>query len=96
MATYLPGNEITLSAEFIDRDTGEPADPTTVTLTILSPDGDETTVDQGDLSNPSVGVWEYDYTTVTPIGKWYYGFAGTGAIVATGKRSFVVKASVFA
>lgn len=80
------GDRLTLTASFRDAD-GELADPSEVTLDVLSPDG---TVTRIDVDSASTGVWT---GTVDPdtSGRWVYRWVGTGAVVAAEEGSFSVR-----
>ena len=68
---------------------GSPADPTTVTLTIITPDGAQHTVAQPPIVRDGIGAYHYDYTVAT-VGVHQYEFQGTGAVVAaSGWREFI-------
>lgn len=86
------GNVARLSGAFTDEN-GDPADPTTVTVQILTPGNIETTETP---IRDGAGLYHYDVTLTTP-GTWQYRFIGTGAVVAqTADRSLYVNASFLA
>lgn len=89
MSSYLEGNIVKLTASFTDED-GDAADPTTVVLKIRKPDG--TLEEDITPTNDAVGSYSYTYTPAT-VGKYYYRFEGTGAIVAADDGDFRVSKS---
>lgn len=80
------GDQPTIEASFRDT-SGEPADPTTVTLTVKAPDGTEQDVEvtRNSLGEYS-GVVEPDQS-----GMWRYRWAATGALVAAEEGWFYVR-----
>lgn len=64
MTTY-PGNTIRIKATFKDAD-AVLVNPSTVALLIKPPEGDIVTYTQGELTNPSEGVWYGLYTPSLP------------------------------
>ena len=96
MGTYTDGTPINLVERFwlVDPLTGAstPADPTTVTFTIVSPNGTESSHVSGGpgVSNPFVGVWVCALPPQTP-GVYVWRAKGVGAVQATsGDHSFTV------
>ena len=79
---------VRLSAAFTDTN-GAAADPTSVALKMRLPDG---TLSTFGPTRDSAGNYHYDYTAVQS-GVHNYRFKGTGAVVAAGETSFVVKTS---
>ncbi|GIJ51320.1 hypothetical protein Val02_82060 [Virgisporangium aliadipatigenens] len=71
---------------------GEPADPTTVMLVVTDPNGEVTTYNSGQLTNPSTGVYSRD-VACTIEGLWQYIWVGTGAAVKTQAGTWFVTAS---
>lgn len=85
--------KIRLSAAFIDAVNDTPADPTSVTLYVKTPDGSVTTYTYpDDVSKDSVGNYHYDFST-SQIGKHYYRYKGTGAVEFAGEVEFRVEKS---
>lgn len=100
MNSYQRGTAINLVERFwlIDPLTGEstPADPTTVTFTLQSPDGVEQVFTFGiapNVSNPEVGVYVCALDPQLPTGTYRYLCEGTGAVQATSEDTFEVLAS---
>lgn len=87
--SYDIGDRPTLYADFTDAD-DVAANPSTVTLTITLPDATTVSKTGADLSNPSVGRWEYAHT-FTMAGNHTVLWAGTGAVVATVTRRYYVR-----
>lgn len=76
---YLVGDTTRLSWTVKD-DSGNPVAPATATLTITLPDGTTTTPT---LSNPSTGVYKYDYVNLAPgPHSALFKTTGTGTTVA--------------
>lgn len=71
---YQVGKVTVLVGRFTDA-SGNPVDPTTVTVTITAPDGTPSTQA---ATKATTGVWEYTYTPGVP-GQYQYVFTGTGA-----------------
>ena len=78
MSTYSVGQQPRLTETFKASD-GTPTNPTTVTLTIVAPDG--TTITPSATAEGS-GVYHYDLL-LTQGGTWRYRFTGTGTVVAS-------------
>ncbi len=74
------GGRETLKAEFTDAD-GAPADPTTITLTIRTPDDEVATKTNVDLTNLAVGTWTYPFL-YAQAGWHFFKFDGDGAVEA--------------
>jgi hypothetical protein len=83
--TYLIGNAVRLSAVFRDFG-GNPANPTTVTLSVKRVGG---TLETPTAVNSAVGHYYYDYEPAT-AGTYNYRFAGEGAVVSATEGSFTV------
>lgn len=83
--TYLIGNAVRLSAVFRDF-AGNPADPTTVTLSVKRIGG---TLETPTAVKDATGYYHYDYTPLT-AGTYNYRFAGTGDVVSATEGSFTV------
>lgn len=83
---YDIGDLVNVTATFRDED-GELADPDTVVLTVLKPDGMATTVEAG---STVTGIWTGEISP-DAHGTWRYRFAGTGAVKAAGEGAFNVR-----
>lgn len=85
---YQPGDLVPLEATF--RNAAGALTNTTVTLTVRDPAGATTTPTP---TNTSTGIYHYDYPlgTTPTAGVWEYIFAGTGAVTATERDTFVVE-----
>ena len=64
--------------------------PTTVALTIREPDGVETAVAQGSMTNSATGVWFYDYA-ISKAGRHVERWVGTGAVQRSPQIEFWVR-----
>lgn len=91
MKSYPLGGQIVLATTFIDAASGQPANPTTVVLDLLDPNGIVTTPA---ISNSSVGVYK---ATVIPAtaGVWTCRWQGTGAVTASHEFRFEIRPSAF-
>lgn len=103
--TYLYGNAFVVRDTFGvlttpgDNSTFVPTNPSTVTFTTRAPNGVLTEyvfgVD-GEVTNPSVGVFELRQGPLTLAGEWTYAVAGTGAVEATFEGDWtILPSSVF-
>lgn len=80
------GDVAVLTGTFTDPETGDPADPNTVTCTVRKPDGDTAT------SPASGDAGEYTAEVdVDQAGTWRYAFDGTGGVKASGEGVFEVR-----
>lgn len=87
---YDIGTEVEMEALFTKD--GEPANPTTTTLMVKTPAGDEVPVAP---VNPEAGRFVGAYT-VEDNGDFYYRFVGTGNVKAAKEGRFRVRRSNFA
>lgn len=79
-STYTQGDLVKLTATFVDDETGEVADPTSIVFTVRAPDGTVTTPGQSKLST---GVYRaLADTTPGPVGRWRWKAVGIGAVQA--------------
>jgi hypothetical protein len=84
---------VTLTAKFTALDTGQPIDPSVVTLRVLSPNG--TPIEYSYLTDPQLvrdDVGQYHANVVTSqSGLWLYKWQGSGTILVTSadRRFFV-------
>lgn len=83
------GDQRRLTGSFTDL-IGDPANPTTVTLTIREPDGTLISKTGGELTNPTVGTFTYDHTIAKP-GRHVVRWVGTGDVVAAGENEFYAR-----
>jgi hypothetical protein len=86
------GNQIIVSVSFVDADSGDPADPTTVILKMRATGGAEQEYVHGvDSEIINDGVGEY-HATIEPDreGLWRWYWIATGTIVAATEGSFRV------
>lgn len=75
---------------------GSLANPSTVLLKLRSPAGVTTTIAQAAMTNPSVGVWEYELLVgPTAEGLQRVRWEGTGAVTAAAETEFVVRSTEF-
>jgi len=89
---YDAGSSVVLTAQFTLPDGTTPADPTTVKLRVLDPNGVETTPTP---TKNSVGNYSTVINCLTP-GVWFYRFEGAGAVTATMDNNFSIAATPFA
>lgn len=90
MIEYDIGDQARLTATF-KTSNGVLIDPTEVKIKIRNPNDTET---EFTAVRDSVGQYHYDLT-FTVGGTWYYRFVGTGAAIAAGEASLLVKRSAF-
>ena len=95
MNTYTIGQATRLSAAFTETPGGSPADPTTVTLYVRTPDRALSThvygVD-GNVIKDSTGIYHYDFTPAEP-GTHAYRWEGVGAVTDAAEVQFFVPQS---
>lgn len=91
--SYDIGDMVEMQSNFTDK-SGNPLDPTTITLRIKTPNGKVQvfTYALSQLTKISVGGYAYDFTT-TMAGIHKYRFEGTGACVAAEETEFSVNKS---
>lgn len=85
---YIIGTQIQLNSTFQDA-FGNLVDPSTVTATILTPDGVETDI-SGSVIRQSQGVYAADFTPVQR-GLHQFRFAGSGAVIAANEGNFIAQ-----
>ncbi len=90
--TYKLGTRITVSTEFHDENDAL-VDPTVAGF-YEKPDGTIVTVDPGDITNPSTGIYEFDIDP-DAAGTWAYRFEGTGTYRIANEFEFFVARSKF-
>ena len=73
---------------------GVPADPTTVTLDLISPSGTLTSHTGGALENNEVGRWS-KIVTLDEVGRWEFRWTATGTVVAMQTGSIEVYQHAF-
>lgn len=74
---------------------GVDTDPDTIVCKYQDPSGAETTVTYPtSIVKSSTGRYYLDID-ITAAGTWYYRWVGTGAVVAAGEQSFVVRETQF-
>jgi hypothetical protein len=87
---FIVGNRATVKGTFQDAD-GNLADPSEVTITVKLPDRTtliKTRLD-GDLDNPTVGVWSYTLG-LDAVGDYRFRIEGDGTLEAAGEGVFTV------
>lgn len=93
---YDIGDLIRLSGSFSNEETGEPVDPTTVTLLVRSP-SDVLYTYTTEVVKDSVGEYHYDFSTVAitnvDSGTWHYRFEGEGTAEVAEEKSFILRYS---
>lgn len=92
MESYDKLARITLTGTFKDSQ-GNLADPTSVTLIIMAPDGTVDNFSGGDIIHDSLGVYHMNFDDHDQAGTWYYRFEGTGAVQAGGDKGFKILSS---
>lgn len=91
---YEIDTQIQLTGTFMNVALNAVADPSSVTLYILDPSGNETQQTYpGTISRASVGVYNYIFVPSGP-GEWKYKWQGVGDVIATSRDTkFFVRAS---
>lgn len=87
------GDLVVLQGEYIDPDTGDPVDPTTVTIEVKTPDDAIDTkvyITDPEVVKVSTGVYTRDWS-VTQEGHHWYRWSSTGIGQAAEEQSFLVK-----
>lgn len=87
---YDRGDLVRLSATFTDA-AGAVADPTTVVLRLLAPDG---TASTPATVKDSVGVYHYDLS-ITATGYWSYRWEGTGTVQTAEESQLYARVTQF-
>lgn len=95
MNTYEIGDEVTLTIRFRSR-TKVPVDPTTVTLKVRDPDGEETeyVYEASAIERTSTGAYSFALEP-TKSGVWSYRWKGSGNVKVAREKAFSVKESEF-
>lgn len=86
---YDIGDRRRLTGTFRDI-TGALSNPSAIDMTIREPDGTMTNKVIGDLANPSVGVFTYDFT-ITQAGRHVCKFDATAGVVSASELEFWVR-----
>lgn len=96
MNHYDHGDAPLATVTFTDLDSA-PADPTTVTFRLRSPDGTTTvtTHPASAIDNPTVGTFTYQLNALDQEGRWSIRCEGTGALTAAAETTFIVRDSAF-
>ena len=92
-SSYYNGQGIRLSGTFTVG--GSLTDPTTVSLILRDPSGNEGTYTAagGQVSSDATGIHYMDHT-VDEAGIWMYKWIGTGAVIAVKESFFAVVDSI--
>lgn len=92
--TYDINDRVRLSVTFTVSST--PTDPTTVTLKVEDPSGNEATYTYAlaQVTRDDTGDYHYDLT-LDEAGSWAYRWEGTGTVTAAYEATMFVKASRF-
>jgi hypothetical protein len=92
MNTYHVGTEVRVTGTFKDAD-GAVANPTTISLVVRDPSGNEATYTYGGagtITKGSTGIYHQGITT-DEEGVWVYQWTGTGAVVTVDEGWFNVE-----
>jgi hypothetical protein len=92
--TYDKGDLVRLTATFTVS--SAVTDPTTITLKVQDPSGNEATYTYAlaQVTKVSTGVYRYDLT-IDEAGYWTWRWAGTGTVVAASESYLLVRGSEF-
>lgn len=77
MTVHQPGETLRIKAEIVDID-GNPADPSTVTISIGKPDRSLDITDAA-MTKSATGSYYYDYTIASDEGVYYSAVKATGS-----------------
>ena len=91
MRSYTLGCALVLVTRITDPVTGQPATPTTVTLSLKGPDGAIVTPA---VSNTGAGVYKSQYTPLL-TGVWRERWASTGGVDVAMEREFEIRPTAF-
>jgi len=89
--SYQVGSSVRLKCSFTEVESGEYADPTTVSVTIQNSTGAKTTTTS--VTRDSLGSYHYDFLP-TVVGSHRVEWQATGAVVAVGSMMFNVSPSI--
>ncbi len=89
---YAVGQQIRIKATFALNGTDTDPGSGNVTLKLLDPNGNESTLTALDDGG---GAWHYDYLTVAPGGYWQYRWSSVGTVEAAFEGAFYVTPSPF-
>lgn len=94
---YDKGEGVYVRASFTDPATGDPLDPTTVTLRVLRPSDPAgsptvTVYPAAPITKPTVGSYEA-LLTADEVGLWQYRWEGENAAPAIHEGTFIVRRS---
>lgn len=94
---YLRGNPISLIERFWEIDpvanSSVPANPSTVTFTLLAPDGSEQQFvwpTDSEVTNPATGTFVLTLPPQLPPGEWKYRAEGAGSLVQAREDAFTI------
>jgi hypothetical protein len=92
-ALGIAGDLITSTATWVSEATGQPTDPTTITLKYLPPGGSVTVIvyPATGVTRASAGVYVAELDTTGLPGDWIVQWAGTGAVQKVGKSGFTIE-----
>jgi hypothetical protein len=87
------GSRPTVTATFRDED-GVLSNPSSVRVITRDPSGDEITYNtpDGNITNPSVGIWEFTFPApLTEVGTWWVYFRGLTGLQAAAQIKMRIK-----
>lgn len=90
--SYDFGDLVYVKGEFTDKDTGDPLDPTTISITVRSPSGVITTylyLTDSEVVRDSTGIY-HAAIDATESGMWYYRWWSTGSGQASDEQRYEV------
>lgn len=92
MNTYDIGDTVRITNVFTTQATGAAVDPTTIALTLMAPDGTETTYTYagGTVTKDSTGTYHVD-VSITASGDYRYRWVSTGTGAAAEEGRFQVR-----
>jgi hypothetical protein len=89
---YVQGNTVRVISDFTTVTNGNPADPSTVAVTITDPSGNQNTYTYaaGQVVRDSTGDYHYDVGPCNTVGVWPYYWLGGGTDQAAGETYFQI------
>lgn len=91
--SWTAGSLVTSTATFVSEATGQPADPTTITVKYLPPGGggvQTITYPNALITRVSAGVYATELDTTGLPGNWTVEAIGTGAVQAIADSGFTI------
>lgn len=93
---WMAGSLVTSTATFVSTATGQPADPTTITLKYVAPGGtvQSAVYPNAMITRVSTGVYSAELDSTGKAGPWTVEWIGTGAVQAIAAASWMITSAV--